>query len=71
MVLPQNIGDVSALEDDLRESGFSPNDYLPVTIQMKLYLHAHHNNPIEAYETVMRSEMQKVLELIKNGPADI
>ena len=67
MLLPENISEVSALEEDLRESGFSPNDYLPVTIGMKCLLHDHHYNSIEEFETLMRKKLEQIFELIKVG----
>ncbi len=67
MILPANIGEISTLEEDLKACGFDPNDYLPVTMQLKCMLYERQNDPLKYNDMLMHAEVKKIFELIKNG----
>ena len=66
MILPENIDVINALEVDLESCGFEPDDYLPMTTQMKNMLHTQYHDPLHEYESLMRTELEKIFELIKS-----
>ncbi len=66
MSYPKTILEVQELEEEFRRCGLSPNDYLLITIALKIDIHDNYTKPSKNFEDKMLASMKEVNKLLRN-----
>jgi len=65
MTYPKTILEVHELEEEFKVNGLSPNDYLFITMQLKIDIHDNHDNPSPDFKEKMQASMREVRRILK------
>ncbi len=66
MSYPKTILEVQELEEEFRRYGLSPNDYLLLTIELKIDIHDNCTKLSKNFEDKMLASMKEVNKLLRS-----